>query len=563
MKRKLPFLMMAFLPLLAFGQTTQSKASVHPRTTIKKPIKPVASKIVAKAPVAYCAPFLDCTDGDLIINVNFAGINNETTCSTAGYGDFTAISTSTELLAGNSYPISVKVFNGTWPHEDVAVWVDYNKNDTFDADEYTYIGNKSVSGVSLTGNIAIPEGTANGDYKMRVRVAADGPESILPTMACDEEQGYGETEDYTITIGAIVIEGCLDAPNDLYPSATYNPTCDGKEKSITSFAWLGEYSNVNLAAGTEYTFSTSDTSYFITIGNADGTTVLAAGTGSVTYTPTTSGVVRFYSHLDDNCGAAETFHSRSVKCGTPPPPPLACTDFKVLSNNLENGLFFAGEYSQRLAIDIPVGNTAFTIEGIEPTVVGTATNFSFIIYDDNGDLPGTQLATRTGTITGSTITGNNFGYDFIKYTVMFDSPYTFSANTKYWIEVTSDAAAWESTTATELGSPDAFYNDDTSGNWATDDENFVFNLICANLAVNDVSNSKVSFYPNPVKDMLTINSKNKIETVHVYNIAGQKMQISSKVNNGQIDMSRLAPGTYIVSAILEGGKNESFKVIKK
>lgn len=559
MRTKLPFLMLALLPFASFAQNAKSKVSVHPVTKQVTATKAVATTFL---PTAYCMPVLDCTDGDLITNVTFAGINNTTTCSPSGYGDFTAISSTTPLLAGSSYPISVTVFNGSWPYEDVAVWIDYNNNDAFDASEYTYIGNKFVSGVTLTGNITIPAGTANGNYKMRVRVAADGPNSILNTMACDEEQGYGETEDYTLAIGVAAPQGCLTSPNGVWPTANYTPACNGAAVAISPLCYAGEYSNVNVTAGVAYTFSTSIATYFVTIADSTGATVLASGVGTATYTPTASGVVRFYSHTNNTCGSggSETTHSRLVKCGN---PPTNCADFKVLSNNLENGGFLGGTTAQRLAIDLPVAGSSITAYGIEPTVIGAATTFSFVIYSDNAGLPGTQLATRTGTIVGSVITGNAFTYDFYKYTVKFDSPYTFAANTKYWIETVSDAVGWESTSAAGLGSRDAFLNSGTSGAWVVGTSDYVFNLVCYDLAVSDVSNTKVSFYPNPVKDVLTINSKNKIEAVHIYNVAGQKMPVSSKIVDGKIDMSKFAPGVYIVSTILEGGVNESFKVVKK
>lgn len=41
------------------------------------------------------------------------------------------------------------------------------------------------------------------------------------------------------------------------------------------------------------------------------------------------------------------------------------------------------------------------------------------------------------------------------------------------------------------------------------------------------------------------------------------MTVASKVVNGKIDMTKLAPGVYIVSAILSDGTNQSFKVVKK
>lgn len=562
MRKKLPLLLMAIMPLASFAQSAQSKVSVHPK---KQAVTKQAKPHLLAAPVAYCTPALDCTDGDLISNVTFAGINNTTTCSPAGYGDYTSVSNTTTLLAGETYPIAVTVGDG-WPNENVSVWIDYNKNDIFDASEFTYVGNVNTvsSGLTVTGNIPIATGTANGSYRMRVRVAADGANADDNTLACDEEQGYGETEDYTLIIGAPAPTGCLTATNGQYPAPTFTPNCNGAVGNITTVAWLNEYSKVNVIAGTTYTFSTSVNTYFITIGNEAGTAVLASGTGSVTYTPTANGVVRFYSHLSSNCDGTSSTHTRSVKCGTPPPPPTACTDFKTPSNNRENGGFFGGDTAQRLAIDIPVGSTGFTVHGMEPIVAGDATSFSFKFYSNNAGLPGAEIATRTGIIQSSVVTGTAFGYDFKKYTVAFDSPIDFTANTTYWVEVTSDAVAWESTTVNRLGSPDVFNNSGTSGAWVAGTTDYVFNLACSSLlAVGDASNTKFSFYPNPVVDYLNISASTKVESVTVHNIAGQKMPVTAKLVNGKVDMSRLAPGIYIITTVLEGGKKESFKVVKK
>ena len=562
MRKKLPLLLMAIMPLASFAQSAQSKVSVHPK---KQAVTKQAKPHLLAAPVAYCTPALDCTDGDLISNVTFAGINNTTTCSPAGYGDYTSVSNTTTLLAGETYPIAVTVGDG-WPNENVSVWIDYNKNDIFDASEFTYVGNVNTvsSGLTVTGNIPIATGTANGSYRMRVRVAADGANADDNTLACDEEQGYGETEDYTLIIGAPAPTGCLTATNGQYPAATFTPNCNGAVGNITTVAWLNEYSKVNVIAGTTYTFSTSVNTYFITIGNEAGTAVLASGTGSVTYTPTANGVVRFYSHLSSNCDGTSSSHTRSVKCGTPPPPPTACTDFKTPSNNRENGGFFGGDTAQRLAIDIPVGSTGFTVHGMEPIVAGDATSFSFKFYANNAGLPGAEIATRTGIIQSSVVTGTAFGYDFKKYTVAFDSPIDLDANTTYWVEVTSDAVAWESTSVNRLGPPDVFNNNGTAGAWVADTTDYVFNLACSPLlAVGDASNAKFSFYPNPVVDYLNISASTKVESVTVHNIAGQKMPVAAKLVNGKVDMSRLAPGVYIITTVLDGGKKESFKVVKK
>lgn len=361
-------------------------------------------------------------------------------------------------------------------------------------------------------------------------------------------------------------DGCLDAENGQYPSTTFVPACNGAPQGTTGdLAWTGEYTMVQVTNGTEYIFSLSDPTYFITIGDESGATVLTSGTGSVTWTSNLDGNVRFYAHFDSDCNFdSETFLERYVQCGEVPPPPSDCEDFVVLSNNLENGLFFGGETLQHLATDIPVGDTGFTIYGMEPTVIDVATSFEFIIYDDASGLPGTQLETRTGTIVGEEVTGNNFGFDFIKYTVAFDTPLALNANTTYWIEVISDAGGWESTSVSALGNGDVFYNTNTADVWtSTGGDEYVFNLICSELGVSDMNAFDFTYYPNPVKDVLNISSKKNVQNVSVFNLAGQQVINKTSLTNGQIDVTSLAPGVYVFRATLDGGQVETFKIVKK
>src|SRR5690554_5097248 len=149
--------------------------------------------------MTYCTPMLDCADGDMITNVNFQEIDNTTTCSPDGYGDYTDMVATVQ--AGGTYPISVSVGDG-WTYESVSVWIDFDNNGSFDEDEFFYIG--TGSGEALLGDITIPADAANGDYRMRVRVAAVGADTATWDMSCDEDQFYGETEDYTVTVDGVV-----------------------------------------------------------------------------------------------------------------------------------------------------------------------------------------------------------------------------------------------------------------------------------------------------------------------------------------------------------------------
>lgn len=84
------------------------------------------------------------------------------------------------------------------------------------------------------------------------------------------------------------------------------------------------------------------------------------------------------------------------------------------------------------------------------------------------------------------------------------------------------------------------------------------------LAVSDVDNSiDFTYYPNPVNDILHINSKSNVETVTVYNLAGQAVLNNVKLNNNTISLSQLPSGTYIVKMLLTDGKTNTFKILKK
>ncbi|MBN9311986.1 MAG: T9SS type A sorting domain-containing protein [Chryseobacterium sp.] len=554
MKRNLSLLVAAMLPLAIFGQSV-SKETAHPFAK-KSPAEVSSLAPVKKAPAAYCVQTnFKCDDGDVITKVVAGTINNPSTCGANGYNDFTSMSTT--VTPSQVLPVTVTVGNGWF--EKVSIWVDWNNNQTFEAgelmtDTVNGLGGGTSTGGDLSGTITVPATATSGTFRMRVMVVATGSDNPAPADPCADSL-YGETEDYSLVIAAT---GCLTATEGQYPSTTFTPTCNGAYGNVTAAGYLNEYSKVKVTAGVTYTFATSDATYFITIGNEDGTTVLASGTGTATYTPTADGIVRFYSHLTSNCDGGKVFHTRKVKCGT---PPTACSDFKTPSNNRENGGFFGGASSQRLAVDLSLGNSAFTVYGMEPIVAGTATSFSFKFYSNNAGKPGTQIATRTGTIVGSVATGTAFNYEFRKYTVTFDSPINLDANTVYWVEVVSDAVAWESTTVNRLGLPDVFFNDNTSGAWTAGTTDYVFNLICAPLAVNDSANAKFSLYPNPVKDFLNVSTNSKLDAVSIHNISGQK--VASKIVDNRIDMSKLAAGVYVVNITLANGTQQSFKVVKQ
>lgn len=189
-------------------------------------------------PTDYCEPMLDCTDCDVINNVTFAGIDNSTECSPDGYGEYTA--QIGNVQAGETYSMSVTVGNG-WDYESIMVWIDFNNDFIFDpVTEYFFIG--SDSGTTNTADIAIPAETADGNYRLRVRVGAINPDlNDLSILACDDTSVFGETEDYTLNVGELGISEISSFDFIYYP----NPVKD--ELNITSQKVIQSVSVYNLS----------------------------------------------------------------------------------------------------------------------------------------------------------------------------------------------------------------------------------------------------------------------------------------------------------------------------
>ncbi|WP_412850705.1 reprolysin-like metallopeptidase [Chryseobacterium sp. PMSZPI] len=143
--------------------------------------------------VTYCSSSASNTADERIGNVKFGTINNTST-GTAGYEDFTSVSTN--VTKGTTYTISVTpVWTSTKYNEAYAVYIDYNGNGSF-ADSGELVWSKAGSTTSpVTGSITIPSTATLGSTRMRVMMKY----SSIPTSSC-EAYTYGQVEDYTVNI---------------------------------------------------------------------------------------------------------------------------------------------------------------------------------------------------------------------------------------------------------------------------------------------------------------------------------------------------------------------------
>ena len=79
----------------------------------------------------------------------------------------------------------------------------------------------------------------------------------------------------------------------------------------------------------------------------------------------------------------------------------------------------------------------------------------------------------------------------------------------------------------------------------------------------DLNGFDFTYYPNPTRDVLNINSQKSVRTVEVFNLAGQKVMNSTNLANDQVDVSKLSAGVYVFKVTLDGGQVETFKIVKK
>ncbi|NRR92348.1 T9SS type A sorting domain-containing protein [Winogradskyella undariae] len=83
------------------------------------------------------------------------------------------------------------------------------------------------------------------------------------------------------------------------------------------------------------------------------------------------------------------------------------------------------------------------------------------------------------------------------------------------------------------------------------------------LSVDDYNFNEFTYFPNPVKNTLTLSAQNTIEHVAMYNMLGQEiLRANPNAVDSDLDMSQLQTGTYFVKVTI-GNVTETIRVIKQ
>ncbi len=228
-------------------------------------------------PAPYCAS--NAFDSSLYIN-NFStttalsNITNPSGYTAGGYANYTA--QSVVALSNSTFNFASAFTGGTFGFN---IWVDWNNNNAFSAAEKMYASGTYVS--SASGTITIPNGTAAGNYRMRIR--AHWLDTNPP--ACGDNLDGGETEDYVLTVQPLL---CATVPTSL--------TSNSITATSANFNWTAP--TPAPASGYTYYYSTSSTPpTFASTGNGN------TGAGVIT-TPLSglSAGTTYYAWVRSNCG---------------------------------------------------------------------------------------------------------------------------------------------------------------------------------------------------------------------------------------------------------------------
>ena len=186
----------------------------------------------AVVPITYCDARGNSTSDEWIQSVVIGGLNNNSG-NNGGYAHFQG--GNIQFESGQSYNLTLTPgFSSGWfgansYPEYWRVWIDLNHDGDFtDANELVFDAG-GTSETTVAGSFSIPANSPGVETRMRVAMKYNGAPSSCETF------GYGEVEDYDVTIGYVAPEPC-NAPVQL---AVGNVTT-----SSIAVSWNANGSNV-------------------------------------------------------------------------------------------------------------------------------------------------------------------------------------------------------------------------------------------------------------------------------------------------------------------------------
>ena len=476
------------------------------------------------ATVSYCESKGNSVKDEYIKRVKLGSIDNASGAGN-GYTDHTSISTN--LAKSTSHTITITPrWTGTIFNEGYAVFIDYNKDGDFlDAGETVWT--KAASKDSLvSGTFIVPTNASEGVTRMRV---------ILRYNALPNSCGaydYGETEDYSVVIGA-------NQTDNKAPTAPRNLKVSNINQTSLRLNWTASTDNVavigyDLYRGSIKVGSVTKTSYDVT--------GLKANTS---YTFSVVALDEAGNESEAGSITATTLGNAVSYClskgGNSNYEWIDYVSFGGMTNSTGND----GGYKSYISKEAIVGRGTTNQLLVSAGFSGSSYNEYWTIwidYDQDGVFSSSEKVAS-----GSSRSSNNLSYNI---SVPSDA---LLGKTRMRVSMKwrSSQTACENFSHGEVED----YTVNISSDLLKTDE-----FIAADELRFEKNNDDITIYPNPVKDFVKINVRSDYCTYKIISAIG------SVVNSGKIksniDVSFIKPGVYVIE-INDGQKLITKELIKK
>lgn len=552
----------------------------------------------------YYIPDGFCGYGDGVYSFRLGDIENlGTGCTNDGYADYT--DKNAYLLIGETYTAEVATQG---PDQTGYIWIDFNNDKWFDNELELVTAEFPVedNGQLNPAEITIPEGVEPGIYRMRIIVQwAWGEVSPYPPNA-QIDISYGEAEDYTVTITDEFINydaGVLETtmPSRILPGVI-NPTAIVKnfgmeEISFDVRAVCGDYNSVvtinNLGSKDTYTVVFDD--YEVANGDYDIQFCTELVDDEI---PDNDCIDYSFRICDVQREACLMEIGTATWCGFCPGAAMGADD--MVANGHDVAII---EYHANDNFQITNGYNRVAYYGITalPTTVfdgttlyegGSGSNSIYQqylpLYEAAMEIPSAyelevELSHESGGSYNCNVTvKNDAGFEdenlrlfvvlteshidfswqsmdelnFVARGVYPDSegePVTFSGSTFNHTESFNVPSSYD----LEHCEINVFLQDiETKEVWQAVNTDFT------TVGIVQTTNSSTAVYPNPVEDVIRIESSEEIIEVEMYNGAGQRILISAKYDGSLLDMSDFETGVYLLQITTATGRSQH-KLIKK
>ena len=475
----------------------------------------------------------------------------------------------------------------------------YASRFTLNAGPYMYGGFEGAwdattnpSGV-LTITAALPP--ANDDFANAIAVACGDVVS--------GDTSYATMDESDATVG-ITTNADIDSPNVWY-----------------SFMGTGDIVTASTCMNTDF-----DTELFVFTGTSGSLVAVAAGydecTSAFNYaaetTFTSVAGTQYYIAIEGYNATSIGAFELAITCEAPPTCTNATATYTVVSDCETSGGF-------NIEVDITDMGTATDITVTDGSVAQTATSATMLTFgpypnatdvvitiaDDNDvtcsqdsetltqticpptndDCAGAEALTIGTTFSGTTLgaTGaaslscnGSIGND-VWYTIVGDGgDFTITVDS---IDEDSQIGVFESEDCSGITLGSCDYSIDPFSNpaqltftsvagtnyyvqvgaWLSSGAPSTHDItVETTLSTNDFENEAAfTYFPNPVKNTLTLNAQNTIEQVAMYNMLGQEvLRATPNSVDSDLDMSNLQTGTYFVKVTI-ANVTETIRVIKQ